>query len=651
MKTSSPRYDEELDKLHLSYASALSANIEHLKIAIAGASSASIIGVGSGGSFTVASLLCNLHETYTGRVSRASTPLELISNPDLAAASPVFLISAEGKNPDIVEALKRARSHSARTVHVLTNRSSSPLADCALNLSDVSLHAFELADKDGYLATNSVLLDSALIARAYGELNGGTRNLPDAMDSLHLRNETVDDWLSSATSFTEAAQSRPAVIVVFSPFLRAIAADLESKLSEAALKFCQLTDLRSFAHGRHLWLGARSAECVLLALVEPALEPLWAATRAMLPPEVPTLTMHFAGSEPRDLLAGLVAEMHLVKLIARSAGVDPAKPAIPKFARNLHYIDLAPLVPVPKPSSDRGEQAKYEVLGARWPSIPKGNSMRRARQAFEAALTNQTFRAIVFDYDGTLCASKRIDLKPTQPVVAQLQRLIDAGVHIGIATGRGDSVQQHIEAVFPLHTEAIHLGLYNCGWMSPASTAIPLATSSSEFLNHVTRIVGRLKALGVPIDTIRATHPFQVSIRFLEGVDTETSWFVIADALRQAGLDMSRVVRSKHSVDVLAEQVNKARLIAHMAQHSKIQPHQILTMGDQGAWPGNDASLLEHRFSLSVDVPSRRLDRGWKLAPTHRRNVDATLWYLARLSIGNGGTFAVQFPEHTDERP
>src|SRR6185437_2686331 len=148
-------YDTELQQLGETYRIALAADISRIKAAIAGASESSIIGVGSGGSFTVASLLCNLHETYTGRVSRPSTPLEIICNPTLAAASPVFLISAEGKNPDITEALSRARIHSARSVHVLTNRSSSPLMDRVHTLTDVSAHVFELVEKDGYLATNS----------------------------------------------------------------------------------------------------------------------------------------------------------------------------------------------------------------------------------------------------------------------------------------------------------------------------------------------------------------------------------------------------------------------------------------------------------------------------------------------------------------
>ena len=157
------------------------------------------------------------------------------------------------------------------------------------------------------------------------------------------------------------------------------------------------------------------------------------------------------------------------------------------------------------------------------------------------------------------------------------------------------------------------------------------------------RIVVRLKALGVPIqDPPKVTHPYQVSVRFREGLSTDSMWFVVADALRQAGLDLSRMVKSKHSVDILAEGVNKSRLIAHIIQHLKIDPYEILTIGDQGAWPGNDSELLEHRFSLSVDLPSRRLDRGWKLAPPHMRDVDATVWYLDRFIATGTGIFQLR---------
>jgi fructoselysine-6-P-deglycase FrlB-like protein len=118
--------------LQETYAVALRTDVQGLVAAVTAVSQSSLIGVGSGGSFTVASLLCNFHEANTGRVSRPSTPLEIVCNPSLASSSPAFFISAEGKNPDIVEALNRARHHSARTIHVITNRNQSPLMEAVV---------------------------------------------------------------------------------------------------------------------------------------------------------------------------------------------------------------------------------------------------------------------------------------------------------------------------------------------------------------------------------------------------------------------------------------------------------------------------------------------------------------------------------------
>jgi len=636
------RYQSELDNLATTYAAAMREDVTQLKSAIAGASESSVIGVGSGGSFTVASLLCNLHETYTGRVSRPSTPLEIICNPTLASSSPVFLVSAEGKNPDITEALDRARRHSARPIHVLTNRSDSPLMEGASKLSDVSTHVFELRDKDGYLATNSLLLDAMLVARAYGELDGNKDELPATMDELRIDDKSIGRWLASAETFVEAATRRGSVIVTYSPLLRPIATDLESKLSEGALLHCQLADLRTFAHGRHLWLAERPQDIVVLALIEPSLSALWDKMRSLFPIEVPNLSMPLAGALPRDLIAGLVGQMYLVNSFARKLGRDPGKPDVPSFGRDIYYLDLPKFIPVPEAHIPADEQSKYDVLGARWPSPRKRSDMSRARNVFVGDLTKQAFRAVVFDYDGTLTASQRRTEPPTVPVAEHIKRLIKADVIVGIASGRGGSIQRELNKILPGEILGrLFLGLYNGGWIGSAISPPKVPETTVEFLSHVTRIARRLKSIGVPIETIKTKHPYQVSIRFRDGLQTDQMWFVVADALRQAGLTTNSLFRSKHSVDVLAPRIGKSGLIAHIIQHKKVDPYQILTMGDQGAWPGNDVSLLEHRFSLSVDMPSRRLDRGWKLAPGHKRDVDATLWYLDRFKIEDPGKFRI----------
>lgn len=642
-------YDDELAQLEHSYAAACVADIESLKLAIASTAESSMIGVGSGGSFTVASLLCSLHEAYTGRVSRPSTPLEIICSPALASSSPVFLVSAEGKNPDIVEALERARRFSSRTVHVLTNRRDSPLMDHARALPGVKPYIFELDKKDGYLATNSLLLDAVLLARAYGELNGRREPMPADMATLRVGDQTLDAWLDSAMPFIAEAVRRGALTVVYSPLLRPIAIDLESKLSEGALLHTQLADLRSYAHGRHLWLAQRPQDCAILALVEPSLGKLWEGMRNKFPADIPTLAMPLSGADPVCLITGLVAQMHMVAAVGRALGKDPGRPDVPSYGREIHYANLQDMIPLPKATGPAEEQSKYEVLGAHWPSQRDHGTMRRAAQTFADTIREQRFKAVVFDYDGTLCSSQSKDGPPSQDVVEHLVRLARAGIVVGIASGRGGSIQSCLQEVVPQDVvPKIRLGLYNGGWISAADVPPAPPLETSEFLSHVTRIVVRLKALGVPILAHRTTHPYQVSVRFRDGISTDAMWFVIADAVRQAGLDLSTMVRSKHSVDILARGVSKSVLIAHITQQDKIDPYQVLTMGDQGAWPGNDAALLEHRYSLSVDMPSRRLDRGWKLAPAEKRDVDATLWYLERMKEEEGGVFRVDLPRDSD---
>jgi len=340
-------YEEELSKLQNSLNRAASAELTKLKSAIAGASQFSLIAVGSGGSFTVASLLCSLHEAYTGRVSRSITPLELICNPTLAATSPIFIISAEGKNPDILEALKRAREHSSRAVHVITNRHTSPLMALAATLNDVTSHVFELSDKDGYLATNSLILDASLVARAFSELD---RQKPVSLDlqSIRYLGLPLDEFLNTAREFVAQTANKRGLIIVFSPKLRPIAEDLESKFSESALLFSQLADFRSFAHGRHLWLTERTRDCALLVLTEPSTEALWLDMKPQIPDAVPIFTVPMPGSTPDDLITGLVAGMHLVSRIANESKRNIAKPNVSPLGRQLYYAELSSLIPPPQ---------------------------------------------------------------------------------------------------------------------------------------------------------------------------------------------------------------------------------------------------------------------------------------------------------------
>ncbi len=513
-------------------------------------------------------------------------------------------------------------------------------------LNDVTTHVFELTDKDGYLATNSLILDASLVARAFLELD---RQEPEclSLEKIQFSGLSLDDFLLTSSGFVSEVAFRRGLIIVFSPRLRPIAEDLESRLSESALLFSQLADFRSFAHGRHLWLTERSSDCALLVLTEPGTEALWTDMKPQVPADVPTFALPMAGSTPNDLIAGLIASMHLVSKVANEAGRNIAKPNVSALGRKLYYAELPSLVPPPLDMGIRGEQSKYEVLGAHWPSPRNSGKIRRALEAAETAFTNRHFRAIVFDYDGTLCSSNKIDLPPSPEIASHLTRIASSGIVIGVASGRGDSVSSHLretldKALWPM----VWLGLYNGGWIGNLGDTPKRSEDLSEFLIHAKRIVSNLRSQGVPISKIRATAPHQLSIRFENGVSADNMWFVITDAMKQSGLETGTILRSKHSVDILSRGVSKSHVVAHIVQERRIDPYEVVTMGDLGAWPGNDSSLLQHRFSLSVDLPSRRLDRGWKLAPQYKRDLDATLWYLDRLKLKDDQTFEFDFSEN-----
>ncbi|MEK7529705.1 MAG: HAD family hydrolase, partial [Patescibacteria group bacterium] len=220
--------------------------------------------------------------------------------------------------------------------------------------------------------------------------------------------------------------------------------------------------------------------------------------------------------------------------------------------------------------------------------------MQRALETYKADLERQVFRAVVFDYDGTLCHSHSHDAPPPGAIIKEIVRLVEASVIVGIASGRGGSIPENLKKCLPNDMwSKVQLGLYNCGQLIDIGGPEHKEVETSEFLSHVARIVRKLKTLGVPVRKIKVTHPYQVSVRFRDGIATEPMWFVIADALRQAGLDLSCMVRSKHSVDILAPGIGKSRLIAHIIKKFKIEPYQVLTMGAHRAWPGNYSALQE----------------------------------------------------------
>src|ERR1019366_7543955 len=71
-------------------------------------------------------------------------------------------------------------------------------------------------------------------------------------------------------------------------------------------------------------------------------------------------------------------------------------------------------------------------------------------------------RTGIFDYDGTLCSPAERFVGPGKGITAGLNRLLDAGLYIGIATGRGRSARRDLALRIHRHQwDRVFLAYYN----------------------------------------------------------------------------------------------------------------------------------------------------------------------------------------------
>jgi glucosamine 6-phosphate synthetase-like amidotransferase/phosphosugar isomerase protein len=211
------------------------------------------VAVGSGGSLTAAHFAALLHRRRHLTFARAATPLELfVSEPGLGKGA-ALLLSASGKNRDILAALAACTTSGTAALATLCTRRNSPLAAAAKSYA--RSHVFEEdlpAGEEGLLATNSLLATAVLLARAYGY------TIPD-----RFQDSPPDPGARAAF------EGRRLCVVLHGGFGSPAAVDLETKLNEAALVPAQSCDYRNFGHGRQLWLSRCPGEVVVVAVESP----------------------------------------------------------------------------------------------------------------------------------------------------------------------------------------------------------------------------------------------------------------------------------------------------------------------------------------------------------------------------------------------
>lgn len=632
-------YATEMAELAETFASAMSADIGSLRRAVKIAGHSPLLAIGSGGSLTAAHALAGLHRRCTGQLSAVATPLEALAEP-LEPRTAVWLLSAGGRNVDILAALRALVGYEPRQLAVLCADGDSPLADAARAHGFVDLLMYEPSlGKDGFLATNSLLGFVTLLTRAY--LAEFTEEDANAFaEPIHRLLMDADDASQSWRSTAEPLWTRDTTVVLHGTETRLGAIDLESKFVEAALGNLQTADYRNFAHGRHHWLAKRPDTTGVLALISASNRALADRTLALLPRTIPQARLSFEGPTEAVALASLIAAFRLAGWSGEARGIDPGRPGVPDFGRKLFHLRL------PKESraateaqlADRDAVAIERKSGLRLTHLSHHGTLSQWRDAlvrFRNRLLNGRFAGLVLDYDGTVVDTRERFAPPRAEMAAELVRLLDSGARVAVATGRGVSVRRDLRACLPEPLwPRVLVGYYNGAEIRTLADDVA-PDNSDTVCSALAPLAAALRNQPeLSIVAVQTDRRFQITLEAKRPVPENRLWDLAHQAMLIQGVQDALITRSSHSVDIVGPGVSKLSVVA--ALRLMVGPEPVLAVGDRGRWPGNDYLLLREPFSLSVDEVSVDPDTCWNLAPRGQRGIAVTLEYLRELSVDQG---------------
>jgi hypothetical protein len=111
-------YAAEMATLADTFAWAKAADVRPLRQAVRTAGLSPLVAIGSGGSFSAAHAMANMHQRSTGRLATVATPLETITG-SLEPAIATWLLSAGGGNVDVLSAARAMIAREPRQIAVL----------------------------------------------------------------------------------------------------------------------------------------------------------------------------------------------------------------------------------------------------------------------------------------------------------------------------------------------------------------------------------------------------------------------------------------------------------------------------------------------------------------------------------------------------
>lgn len=631
-------FNEEIKNLERTYKWALGVDILELSNCLRSTWHLPLLSIGSGGSFSAANIQATLHRRFFQSIAQAITPMELVSALPRDGRVSVWFMSASGNNIDIRRSFQHAALSEPKAISALVGKEFSKLSRLANKYQYANLFEYPLpSGKDGFLATNSLLGFSTIIYRAYCNATNKNELLPLSINNLASSGILGFTNFENLLSQTQEIWEQEIIHVIYSPNLKSVAIDIESKFIEAGLGSIHLADFRNFAHGRHHWFS-KNKKNAILALTTPQDFDLGLKTLNLLPKNIPKAHIKILEESGAELIIGLLLSFHFTKWRGQQRGIDPGRPGVPRYGSKIYRLtsNSGLTCSVSKAEAAIRRKKRHSPI-----CLDANGYWEKAYRDFVKGMSRQKFGGLIIDYDGTIVDSRKRLESPSIEICHELGRLLEQGLRIGFATGRGKSIRQALRKpnVIPKkYWNEVLIGYYNgsdIGKLSDDSVPNDSNICSDELSEVLKQFNENILIISLGAKITERNK--QVTIEPNQVTPETFLWELVQSQIIQEPKRAIQVLRSSHSIDIIASGVTKLAMIERVLQSMK-KGLDVLTMGDRGRWPGNDSELLGSRYSLSVDEVSFARDRCWNLCPAGISGPQGALYYLKKIQ-GKDGEF------------
>jgi hypothetical protein len=619
----------KLSRLHETIASVGERGAADLAEALVDSGDRIVVAIGSGGSAVAAAYFARCRTTLGLGPTFVMTPMEFVLSMGEWAGGEVWLFSAGANNADVAAAFKAAAASRCDAIRLVTVRLDGATAIAAAANPRAKVFLLPVADpKDGFLATHS------MVAMVAGLLFGSdlVTERPqgrDLVDALGARaTAALSDGLDELVGGFRRGDT---VVAVHDPQLTAVAVLLETSLWETGIAPIQRTDFRNFAHGRHVWAARHPGAMFVLSLTTDESEVVWRPINAAIPVEIRRGGMLLGHGGRLCNAVGIVRALAAIGHLGHVVGIDPGKPGRGPFAEAI-YDDASLLTLADGLTAAVRHKAAAKQLHD--PANEVGGALISLGAERLRDLADAKFTGIVLDYDGTVVHNQPLEARlgpPSKVVMDELTRLVDCGVRVGFATGRGGSAGKKLREALPSRVhDRILIGYYNGAHVRTLD--IDITDDRPAVNDGVASVAEWIAHSGLLRDRVHLdAREVQVTVNHTDLTDVATFAARLAECPEVVSGDV-RVLRSHHSFDVVPRGTTKLAVVRAIAGNGGL----VLGVGDSGSPLGNDHELLSGPYGVSLDSVCGSRIGAWTLFGSRLRGPDALARLLGAAKVGGG---------------